>query len=163
MIDSVDKLYKKIEELNQAPKAVSSVLVSLGTCGLAAGGSPVYEALKTEIADKKLEHVFNLVQTGCMGMCHSEPSIEIIHHGTGERVFYGNVTPDNAAAIIGAKQGIATGIPILSAVGTAQKMKNVFLTNRSKRGLFCVIVDASILNRLMNIWLLGATLHWRKS
>lgn len=113
MIDSVEKFSKKVEELKQTPKAVSSVLVSLGTCGLAAGGSPVYDALKKEIAEKKLEHVFNLVQTGCMGMCHSEPSIEVIHHGTGQRVFYGNVTVDNAATIIDAKQGVATGIPIL--------------------------------------------------
>ncbi|MDD3117149.1 MAG: NADH-quinone oxidoreductase subunit NuoF [Victivallaceae bacterium] len=113
MIDSVEKLYKQIDELKNTPKTASTILVSLGTCGIAAGGNPVYEALKSAIADNKLEHVFNLVPTGCMGMCHSEPTIEVVHHATGERVFYGNVTPENASAVVNAGQGVAVGIPLL--------------------------------------------------
>ncbi len=113
MIDNVDKLFKKIEELKKSSQAPTTIMVSLGTCGIAAGGNPVYDALKNAIAERKLEHAFNLIKVGCMGMCHSEPTLEVLNNETGDRVYYGNVTPENAAAIIEAGQGVAVGIPIL--------------------------------------------------
>ncbi len=113
MIDNVEKLYQRIDACKKAAKAPSTIMVSLGTCGIAAGGNPVYEALKQTIADRKLEHAFDLVKVGCMGMCHSEPTLEVINNTTGERIFYGNVNEENAPAIIDAAQSVATGVPIL--------------------------------------------------
>jgi NADH:ubiquinone oxidoreductase subunit F (NADH-binding)/(2Fe-2S) ferredoxin len=106
-------LYHRIKTLKKSSKAPTTILVSLGTCGIAAGGNPVHDALLRTIAERKLEHAFELVKTGCMGMCHSEPTLEVINNDTGERTFYGNVTPENAAAIIDAGQGVAVGIPLL--------------------------------------------------
>ena len=113
MIDSVEKLYQRVESLKKSSKAPTTIMVSLGTCGIAAGGNPVYDALHQTIADRKLEHAFELVKTGCMGMCHSEPTLEVVNNETGERTFYGNVTPEDAAAVIDAGQGVAVGIALL--------------------------------------------------
>lgn len=82
--------------------AKNTILVSLGTCGLAAGAKHVYEALTAEVEKQGLTASIEIVQTGCMGLCHSEPSIELVEHRTGRRLLYGNVTAEQAATIIDA-------------------------------------------------------------
>ncbi len=52
------------------------VLVGMASCGIAAGASKVYDKI---FELKKLENLdFELVKTGCTGMCFREPLVEII-------------------------------------------------------------------------------------
>lgn len=85
------------------------ILVSMGTCGIAAGTTPVLEAIQREVKNKGLENKIQVIQTGCMGLCHSEPSIEVIDCQTNTSVFFGNVKVENAEAIV-LKGGKAAGV-----------------------------------------------------
>lgn len=86
-----------------------TIQVSMGTCGLAAGARPVFEALKAEARRRGAAERVAVVETGCMGLCHSEPSIELVRPATGERLLYGRVTADQAAEIVAAGMAGAKG------------------------------------------------------
>ncbi|MCP4180356.1 MAG: NADH-quinone oxidoreductase subunit NuoF [bacterium] len=102
MIKNYQDLNKYSQQLADVDKKKPSlrILVSLGTCGLAAGTTPVLEAIVDEIKNKKLENKIEIIETGCMGLCYCEPSIELFDKDSGKRIIYGNVKPDNASAII---------------------------------------------------------------
>lgn len=51
------------------------VVVGLGSCGIAAGARKVYEVLDHEVKDNGLN--IDLEITGCVGMCHLEPIVDI--------------------------------------------------------------------------------------
>lgn len=51
------------------------VVVGLGSCGIAAGANKVYDKLQDEISQRNLD--IQLMKTGCVGMCHLEPIIDI--------------------------------------------------------------------------------------
>jgi len=78
------------------------ILVSLGTCGIAAGTTPIEVALRKEIESKSLSDKIEIVQVGCMGLCHSEPTIEVIDVKSGKGTIYGNVKVDQVPYIISA-------------------------------------------------------------
>ncbi|MBT3272090.1 MAG: (2Fe-2S) ferredoxin domain-containing protein, partial [Spirochaetales bacterium] len=44
--------------------------ISLGTCGLAAGTTPVLEAIETELQAQGKADQVEIIRTGCMGLCH---------------------------------------------------------------------------------------------
>ncbi|MDI6817537.1 MAG: NADH-quinone oxidoreductase subunit NuoF [Actinomycetota bacterium] len=71
------------------------VKVGLSSCGVAAGGRGVYDALAAKLEDSKV----SLMQTGCIGMCYKEPLVEVLMPGN-ERYLYGDVTPEKAERII---------------------------------------------------------------
>ena len=65
------------------------IVVGLGTCGVAAGARTTLEAIVDALAQKGLADV-RVRQTGCMGLCHSEPIVEVIVPGM-PAVIYGRV------------------------------------------------------------------------
>ena len=67
----------------------SVIRVGMSTCGLAAGAQAVYVALDEQINRHGLP--IKLLRTGCVGACHREPLVEVIHDGAS--VLYGPVTP----------------------------------------------------------------------
>jgi NADH-quinone oxidoreductase subunit F len=72
------------------------IRVGLGSCGIASGGEPVYDALAA-VADRA--GVRDVVKrVGCNGMCHLEPMVEVIDRDR-QATLYANVTPDMAGAI----------------------------------------------------------------
>ena len=81
-----------------ASNPATTILVSLGTCGIAAGTRPINDMLKAEIASRKAD--IEIVEVGCMGLCHSEPTIEVVNNASGKSVIYGKVKADQVAAII---------------------------------------------------------------
>ncbi len=84
----------------QARKAAKTqVLVSMGTCGIAAGATPVFEALKRAVTARGLTDI-DVLSVGCVGLCHSEPTVEIVDVATGSSTIYGAVTPEQAAALL---------------------------------------------------------------
>lgn len=69
-------------------KAVE-VIIGMGTCGIAAGAKECMEAFLKECEKEKLKNV-SIKQTGCMGLCHVEPTVEI-HAPDMPDIIYGNI------------------------------------------------------------------------
>jgi (2Fe-2S) ferredoxin len=88
-----------VMERNRAAEAgCILVTVAMGTCGIAAGATEVYEALQAGIGELQATNVL-LSQTGCMGLCKHEPIVEVTI-GTHPKVSYGGVTASMAERIL---------------------------------------------------------------
>ena len=57
-------------------ETTTKITVHLGTCGIAAGGKEVMEALTEELAASGRKDI-RVVVSGCMGMCSSEPNVTV--------------------------------------------------------------------------------------
>ncbi|MDR0368639.1 MAG: (2Fe-2S) ferredoxin domain-containing protein [Bacteroidales bacterium] len=105
-IKSLADLKKKREDLqanmslrenSDSPDQVVQIKVAMSTCGIASGAKPVMDAL---IDSCKLLNVAAIVtQTGCMGYCYAEPTVEITKPGN-EPIVFGYVTVDKAKDIV---------------------------------------------------------------
>ncbi|MDY0236218.1 MAG: NADH-quinone oxidoreductase subunit NuoF [Gudongella sp.] len=73
------------------------VVVGLGSCGIAAGARKVYEELEHQMKDNNLD--IDLEITGCVGMCHLEPIVDI-YDEAGHLERYVKVTSDKIVEII---------------------------------------------------------------
>ena len=74
------------------------IIIGMGTCGIAAGAKQVLEAFVDEIAAKKIENV-TVKQTGCMGLCYVEPTVEVKVPGMPDTI-YGKVDAEVAKKIL---------------------------------------------------------------
>ena len=70
------------------------IIVGGGTCGIAAGSRAAHAAFLDELDQNNLTEVV-VKQTGCLGLCHAEPTVEVLMPGM-PTVIYGNV--DDAVA-----------------------------------------------------------------
>lgn len=86
-----------IRENSNNPESLPQIRVSMGTCGIAAGAKEVMSGFISELAAQNVNAV--VTQTGCMGYCHVEPTVEITLPGK-DPVVYGDVTPDRVPEII---------------------------------------------------------------
>ncbi|MDR0759378.1 MAG: (2Fe-2S) ferredoxin domain-containing protein [Treponema sp.] len=75
------------------------VIVGMGTCGIAAGAKVTLDTFISALDSEKLVDSVLIRQTGCMGLCHSEPTVEVIVPGM-PRVIYGRVDAAVAREII---------------------------------------------------------------
>ena len=66
------------------------VIIGMGTCGIAAGAKQTMDAFLCGIDEHKLTDNVLVRQTGCMGLCHLEPTVEVIAPGM-PAVIYGSV------------------------------------------------------------------------
>jgi NADP-reducing hydrogenase subunit HndB len=55
----------------------TQIVIGMGTCGIAAGGKIVLDAFLSELELRKIDNVI-VTQTGCMGLCYVEPTVEVI-------------------------------------------------------------------------------------
>ena len=87
---------QKVTEINQRNLETKTiqVIVGMGTCGIASGAKATFDAFVDELGKKNLTNV-TIRQTGCMGLCHSEPTVEVVAPGM-PTVIYGKV--DGAVA-----------------------------------------------------------------
>lgn len=76
---------KKSTALREGESTVR-ITVHMGTCGIAAGGREVMDALLEELAQCDRQDI-RVVTSGCMGMCSSEPNVTIEMQGK-EPVIY---------------------------------------------------------------------------
>jgi NADP-reducing hydrogenase subunit HndB len=74
------------------------VIVGTGTCGIAAGSKDVINAFIDAVEVQKLEHV-TIRQTGCMGLCYVEPTVEVKVPGMPDTI-YGKVDAAVAGKIV---------------------------------------------------------------
>ncbi len=93
--DLQDKI--NIREQGENPDAHVQIKVAMATCGIASGAKEVYEFFQDELEKRNIEAV--VLQTGCMGYCYAEPTIEVILPGE-EPVVFGYVDTQKAGEII---------------------------------------------------------------
>jgi len=74
------------------------IIVGMGTCGIAAGAKETLNAFVDELNSKDIRNVV-IKQVGCMGFCHSEPTVEIKMDGMPD-IIYGNVDAEVARTIV---------------------------------------------------------------
>lgn len=79
------------------PSSYVQVRVAMATCGIAAGAKKVMEFFVDELDKRGISAV--VTQTGCMGYCYAEPTVEIQLPGH-DPVVYGYVDVRRADEII---------------------------------------------------------------
>ena len=103
-------IFRSLEDLNRYKDAVHEkktrearsgkiqVIISLGSCGIAAGALQTLEAIQEALKEKSLADV-QVSKTGCDGQCKEEPLVRVV---TADRrkVTYGKVTPKIARRIV---------------------------------------------------------------
>ncbi len=92
------------------------IKVGLGTCGISAGGNPVFQTLKDEIEKHKI--TIDLKETGCMGMCYEEVLVEVVDNG--KSFLYSKMTSDKAKEMI--SKHIIDGNPIEDWIVKSEKI-----------------------------------------
>ncbi len=105
-IKSLDDLRKMKENLQskinlrekgEDPGSHVQIKVAMATCGIASGAKTVMEFMMEELEKRGIESV--VTQTGCMGYCYAEPTIEVKLPGQ-EPVVFGYVDTKKADEII---------------------------------------------------------------
>lgn len=75
------------------------VIVGMGTCGIAAGAKSTLDAFLKLLDENKLVDTVMVRQTGCMGLCSVEPTVEVVVPGM-PSVIYGPVDAAGAEKIV---------------------------------------------------------------
>ena len=75
------------------------IIVGMGTCGIAAGAKQTFDAIVDQVQKKGLEGQVLIRQTGCMGLCYVEPTVEVLVPGM-PTVIYGKMTADTAEELV---------------------------------------------------------------
>jgi len=75
------------------------VVVGMGTCGIASGAKDTLDVFLKSLDEHGLADTVVVRQIGCLGLCASEPTVEISVPGM-QPVIYGNVNADVAKEII---------------------------------------------------------------
>ena len=89
---------QKAMDMRDSSNKDIQVIVGMGTCGIAAGAEDTFTALIDALNEKGITNVL-IRQTGCMGLCHSEPTVEVIAPDM-PAVIYGNVDAATAKEIV---------------------------------------------------------------
>jgi NADP-reducing hydrogenase subunit HndB len=79
------------------PESLVQVRVAMSTCGIASGAKEIMEYFIEELDKRKIDAV--VTQTGCMGYCYAEPTVEITLPGR-EAIVFGYVDTRKADEII---------------------------------------------------------------
>lgn len=95
-----DRVKNKVDLREKGDKADQMIIirVAMATCGIAAGARDVMNYLSQEVNDRAMENVV-ITQSGCMGYCYAEPTIEVTIPGKAP-VVYGHVTKERAKEIL---------------------------------------------------------------
>jgi len=80
-------------EYNEIPV----IFIGAGTCGLGAGAEKTLTEIKNYLTEKTIKA--KIIETGCIGLCSSEPIVDIKLPGK-NRISFENVTIDKVASIL---------------------------------------------------------------
>ena len=86
-----------LRERSENPESMVQIRVAMATCGIASGAKIVMDYLVNELEKRNIPAV--VTQTGCMGYCYAEPTIEVTRPGHQPLVF-GYVDSKKADQII---------------------------------------------------------------
>lgn len=87
----------KLRENSEHPEQVVQIKVGMATCGIASGAKETMNYFVEELEQQAIDAVIS--QTGCMGYCYAEPTVEITLPGK-EPVVFGYVNKTKASEII---------------------------------------------------------------
>jgi NADP-reducing hydrogenase subunit HndB len=87
----------KLRENSDHPEHVVQIKVGMATCGIASGAKETMKYFVEELEQQAIDAV--VTQTGCMGYCYAEPTVEVTLPGK-ESVVFGYVGKTKAAEII---------------------------------------------------------------
>lgn len=87
----------KLRENSENPEQVVQIKVGMATCGIASGAKETMKYFVEELEQQAIDAV--VTQTGCMGYCYAEPTVEITLPGK-EPVVFGFVHKQKAREII---------------------------------------------------------------
>jgi len=87
----------KAREKGEDPESLVYIKVAMATCGIASGAKETMEYLTGELEKRGVNAI--VTQTGCMGYCYAEPTIEVTLPSK-EPVVFGGVNLDKADEII---------------------------------------------------------------
>ncbi|OQX29696.1 MAG: NAD(P)-dependent iron-only hydrogenase iron-sulfur protein [Spirochaeta sp. LUC14_002_19_P3] len=74
------------------------ITIGMGTCGIAAGAKEALNMFLGEAYTRKMDNIV-IRQTGCMGLCHAEPTVEVKMKSMPDTL-YGRVDGEIAKKII---------------------------------------------------------------
>ncbi len=87
----------KLRENSENPERLVQVKVGMATCGIASGAKDIMKYFIEELEQQAVDAV--VTQTGCMGYCYAEPTVEVILPQK-EPVVFGFVNKNKAEEII---------------------------------------------------------------
>lgn len=120
------------------------VIVGLGSCGIAAGASKVYDKLQAIKTADNLD--FELKKTSCIGMCYREPLVEIVDENTS--ILYGDITADNVIDLV--QSHVVNHLPLEEKIVKAKDFvsgEEDFYENQVKIALRnCGIIEPELIN-----------------
>lgn len=87
----------KLRENSDNREEVVQIKVGMATCGIASGAKETMKYFVEELEQEAIDAV--VTQTGCMGYCYAEPTVEVILPGK-EGVVFGYVKKEKAREII---------------------------------------------------------------
>ncbi len=99
-LDDLKKLQKDhiaMQEKNKTAENHIQIKVAMATCCIASGSSNTMNFIFDELAKRNIDA--SVTQTGCMGYCYAEPTIEVSIPGK-EPVIFGYVDKKKADEII---------------------------------------------------------------
>jgi len=86
-----------LRERSDAPEKMIQVKVAMATCGIASGAKAIMDYMISELDKRHIPAIVS--QTGCMGYCYAEPTIEVTIPGK-DSIVFGYVTEKKADQII---------------------------------------------------------------
>ena len=100
-LKSLDDLKRVRDEAQQVLKTRldtgTTIIVGMGTCGIAAGARDTMHAILAELAARHIDA--HVTTVGCIGQCVKEPLVDIEQAGE-PRITYANVRPDMVPRLI---------------------------------------------------------------
>jgi NADP-reducing hydrogenase subunit HndB len=87
----------RLRENSEHPEQIVQVKVGMATCGIASGAKETLKYFVDELEQQAIDAV--VTQTGCMGYCYAEPTVEVTLPGK-DPVVFGHVDINKAEEII---------------------------------------------------------------
>ena len=112
------------------------IRVGLASCGVAAGGREVYDALSTKLSQSGVKA--ELKQTGCIGMCYNEVLVEV-SSPDGGHVFYRHITPEKVNRMV--EEHLIGGQPTTEWVIPDEEIGNFLAKQRRIVLRNCGVID----------------------
>lgn len=86
-----------LREKSDSPEGRVLIRVAMATCGIASGAKEVMEFLIDELDKRNIDAIVS--QTGCMGYCYAEPTVEVTLPGQ-EPIVFGYIDTRKADDLI---------------------------------------------------------------
>ena len=87
------------------------IMVGMATCGQSMGAGAVFDAIAKGVQKNKINALVK--KTGCIGMCHEEPLVDVLLPGS-PRITYSHMDKEKAAALVDA---LRKGVSLAGALG----------------------------------------------